>query len=81
MLACSPNLLFSTAINRIHSPRGDLYIAHKACLGPNDGKTFECGRLLKHSLRQGYNAGWGRNVSKALVKDTPKWQLLQANII
>jgi len=59
----------------------NLYIAQKICLGPSDGKTFECGTFLKHSLQQGYIAGLGRDVGKALVKDTPRWQLLQANII
>ena len=82
MLACSANLLFSTARNRIHSQGGEsVYIAQKICLGHSDGKTFECGKFLKHSLQQGYIAGLGRDVGKALVKDTPRWQLLQANII
>jgi hypothetical protein len=76
MLACSANLLFSTARNQIH-----LYTAQKICLGHSDGKTFECGKFLEHSLQQGYIAGSGRDVGKALVKDTPRWQLLQANII
>jgi hypothetical protein len=58
-----------------------LYIAQKICLGHSEGKTFECGKFLKHSLQQGYIADLGRDVGKALVKDTPKWQLLQANII
>jgi hypothetical protein len=58
----------------------NLYIAQKICLGHSEGKTFECGKFLKHSL-QGYIAGLGRDVGKALVKDTPRWQLLQANII
>jgi hypothetical protein len=59
----------------------NLYIPQKICLGHCDGKTFEYGKFLKHSLQQGYIAGLGRDVSKALVKDTPKWQLLQAKII
>ena len=81
MLACSANLLFSTARNRIHSQEVNLYIAQKICLGHSDGKTFECGKFLKHSLQQGYIAGLGRDVGKALVKNTPRWQLLQANIL
>ena len=56
-------------------------MAQKICLGHSDGKTFECGKFLKHSPQQGYIAGLGRDVSKALVKDAPRWQLLQANII
>jgi len=59
----------------------NLYIAQKICLGHRDEKTFECGNFLKHSLQQGYIAGLGRDVGTALVKDTPGWQLLQANII
>jgi len=53
----------------------------KICLGYSDGKTFECGKFLKHSLQQGYIAGLGRDVGKALVKDAPRWQLFQANMI
>jgi len=59
----------------------NLYIAQEICLGHSDGKTFERGKFLKHSLQQGYIAGLGRDLGKALVKDTPRWQLLQANII
>jgi hypothetical protein len=84
MLACSANLLFSTAKNGFIHREVNLYIAQKiclVCLGHIDRKTFECGKFLKHSLQQGYIAGWGRDVGKALVKDTPRWQLLQANII
>src|ERR1700681_2618422 len=29
----------------------NLYIAQKICLGHSDGKTFECGKFLKHSLQ------------------------------
>jgi hypothetical protein len=58
----------------------NLHVAQKICLGRSDGKSFECGKFLKHSLEQGYIAGLGRDVGQALVKDTPKWQL-QANII
>jgi hypothetical protein len=59
----------------------NLDITQKICLGHSDGKAFECGKFLKHSLQQGLIAGLGRDVGKALVKDTPRWQLLQANII
>jgi hypothetical protein len=59
----------------------NLWIAQKICLGHSDGKTFECGKFLKHSLQRGYIAGLGRDVGKALVHDTPRRQLLQANII
>jgi hypothetical protein len=54
-----------------------LYITQKICLGHSDGKTFECAKFLKHSLQQGYIAGLGQDVGKALVKDTPRWQMLQ----
>jgi hypothetical protein len=81
MLACSANLLSRLQeIGFIHR-EVNLYIAQKICLGHSDGKTFECGKFLKHSLQRGYIAGLGRDVGKALVKDTPRWQLLQANII
>ncbi len=59
----------------------NLYIAQKICLGHSEVKTFECGKFLKHSLQQGYIAGLGRDVGKAPVKDTPRWQLRQATII
>jgi hypothetical protein len=81
MLAYSLNLLFSTALNRIHSPGDELYIAQTICLGHSDGKRFECAKFLKHRLQQGYIAGSGQDIGRALVKDTPKWRLLQANII
>lgn len=81
MLACSSNLPFSTTRSRIHSQEVNLYIEQKIGLGHSDGKTFECGKFLKHSLQQGYIAALGRDVGKALVKDTPRWQLVQANII
>jgi len=81
MLACSANLPFPTTRSRIHSPEVNKYIEQKISLGHSNGKTFECGKFLRHSLQQGYIAGLGRDVGKALVKDTPKWQLLQANII
>jgi hypothetical protein len=81
MLAYSANLLFSTQeIGFIHR-EVNLYIAQKICLGYSDGKMFECGKFLKHSLQQGYIAGLGRDLGKALVNDTPRRQLLQANII
>jgi len=53
----------------------------KICRGHSDGKMFENGKFLKHSLPAGHIAGLGRDVGSALVKDTPKWQLLQENII
>jgi hypothetical protein len=65
MLAYSANLLFSTHW------KVNLYIAQKICLGHSDGKMFECGKFLKHSLHQGYIAGLGRDFDK----------LLPANII
>jgi hypothetical protein len=81
MLAYSANRLFSTQeIGFIHR-EVNLYIAQKICLGHSDGKMFECGKFLKHSLQQGYIAGLGRDLGKALVNDTPRRQLLQANII
>jgi hypothetical protein len=36
------------------------YIPQKTCHGHIDGKTFEYGKFLKHSLQQGYIAGLGR---------------------
>ena len=50
----------------------NLHIAQKICLDHSDRKTFECGKFLKHSLQQGYIAGSGRDVGKALVNDTPR---------
>lgn len=69
------------ARNRIHSPGGESVYRAKICPGHSDGKMFECGKFLKHSLQQGYIAGLGRDVGKALVNDTPRGQLLQAKII
>jgi len=37
----------------------DLYIAQKIHFRHSDGKTFECGKLLKHSFQQGQIAGLG----------------------
>lgn len=73
LLDCRKSDSFPRAVNQ--------YIAQKICLGHRDGKTFERGKFLKHRLQQSYFAGLGRDVGKALVKDTPRWQLLQANII
>jgi hypothetical protein len=35
----------------------NLYIPQKICHGHSDGKSFEYGKFLKHSLQQGYTAG------------------------
>ncbi|PYX57000.1 MAG: hypothetical protein DMG76_13255 [Acidobacteria bacterium] len=58
MLACSANLRFSTAKNRIHSQEVNLYIAQKIRLGHSYGKTFESGKFMKHSFQQ---PAWARH--------------------
>ena len=40
------------------------YLPQKICHGHSDGKTFECGKFLKHSLQQGYTAGLGETWAK-----------------
>jgi hypothetical protein len=47
----------------------NLYIAQKICLGHRDGKMYECGKFLKHSLPQGYIAGLGRDVLATFSSD------------
>ena len=37
----------------------DLHIAQKIRFRHSDGKTFECGKFLKHSFQQGHIAGLG----------------------